>query len=44
MHQMISLSLAAKLGFAVLGIFVIHAVFRLLEQKLPSHFRELDAR
>jgi small-conductance mechanosensitive channel len=44
MHQMISLSLAAKLGFAVLGIFVIHAVFRPLEQKLPPHFRELDAR
>jgi len=44
MHQMISLSLGAKLGFAVLGILVIHAVFRLLEQKLPTHFRELDAR
>jgi small-conductance mechanosensitive channel len=44
MHQIISLSLGAKLGFAVLGILVIHAVFRLLEQKLPTHFRELDAR
>jgi small-conductance mechanosensitive channel len=44
MHQMVSLSLGAKLGFAVLGILVIHAVFRLLEQKLPTHFRELDAR
>ena len=47
MHQMISLSLGAKLGFAVLGILgilVIHAVVRLLEQRLPTHFRELDAR
>jgi small-conductance mechanosensitive channel len=44
MHQIISHSLGAKLGFAVLGILVIHAVFRLLEQKLPTHFRELDAR
>ena len=44
MHQMISLSLGAKLGFAVLGILVIHAVFRVLEQTLPTHFRELDAR
>jgi small-conductance mechanosensitive channel len=44
MHQMISLSLGAKLGFAVLGILVIHAVFRLLEERLPAHFRELDAR
>jgi small-conductance mechanosensitive channel len=44
MHQMSSLSLGAKLGFAVLGILVIHAVFRLLEQKLPGHFREQDAR
>lgn len=43
-HQVIVLSLGAKLGFAVLGILVIHAVFRLLEQKLPTHFRELDAR
>ena len=43
-HQMISLSLGAKFGFAVLGILVIHAVFRLLEQKLPAHFRELDSR
>jgi small-conductance mechanosensitive channel len=41
---MSSLSLGAKLGFAVLGILVIHAVFRLLEQRLPAHFRELDAR
>ena len=44
MHRMSSLSLGAKLGFAVLGILVIHAVFRLLEQRLPTHFRELDAR
>jgi small-conductance mechanosensitive channel len=44
MHQMSSLSLGAKLGLAVLGILVIHAVFRLLEQRLPTHFRELDAR
>jgi small-conductance mechanosensitive channel len=44
MPQMISLSLGAKLGCAILGILVIHAVFRLLEQKLPTHFRELDAR
>ena len=44
MHQIISLSLAAKLVFAVLGILVIHAVFRLLERRLPTHFRALDAR
>ena len=44
MHQMIPLSLGAKLGFAVLGILVIHAVFRLLEQRLPTYFRELDVR
>ena len=44
MHRIISLSLGAKLVFAVLGVLVIHAAFRLLEQKLPAHFRELDAR
>jgi small-conductance mechanosensitive channel len=44
MHQMIPLSFGAKLGFAVLGILVIHAVFRLLEQRLPTYFRELDVR
>jgi small-conductance mechanosensitive channel len=43
-HQMIPLSLGAKLGFAILGILGIHAVFRLLEQRLPTYFRELDVR
>jgi len=40
----ISLPLLSKLVCAVLGILVIHALFRLLERKLPSHFHERDMR
>lgn len=43
-HQIVSLSLGTKLVFAVLGVFLIHAVFRLLERRLPSRFHELNAR
>jgi len=40
----ISLPLLSKLVCAVLGILVIHALFRLLERRLPSHFHERDMR
>jgi small-conductance mechanosensitive channel len=43
-HQIVSLSLGAKLVFAVLGVSLIQAVFRLLERRLPSQFHELNAR
>jgi small-conductance mechanosensitive channel len=44
MQQLASLPLLAKLVFAILGILLIHATFRLLERRLPRHFRERDAR
>ena len=44
MHRIVSLSLRTKLVFAILGVFFIHAVFRLLERRLPTYFRELDVR
>jgi small-conductance mechanosensitive channel len=39
-----SLSISEKLAFAALGIFVIHAAFRILETALPRYFRQADAR
>jgi len=43
-QKLVSLQPAAKLACAVLGIVIIHTVFRLLERKLPLHFRRQDAR
>jgi small-conductance mechanosensitive channel len=40
----ISLPFLAKLVFAILGIFFIHAAFKLLERRLPKHFHEQDVR
>src|SRR5215472_12138770 len=42
--QAASVSLGAKLAFAVLGILPIHGAFRLLEIRLPRHFGRADAR
>ncbi len=42
--QLASLSISGKIAFAVLGILVIHAGFRLLETTLPRHFQQADAR
>ena len=42
--RIVSLPLAVKLLAAILGIFVIHVTFRLLEKKLPRHFTPGDAR
>jgi small-conductance mechanosensitive channel len=44
MRQIVSLPLWTKLLSAVLGILFIHAIFGLLERRLPSHFNERNAR
>lgn len=44
LERVATFSLSAKLAFAVLGILVIHAAFRLLETTLPRHFARADAR
>jgi small-conductance mechanosensitive channel len=48
MNQLIqraaSLSPLGKLVCAALGILLIHSTFRLLERRLPQHFRERDVR
>ena len=43
-RQTVSLSLFWKCVAAVLGILLIHAAFRLLEQTLPRRFGQADAR
>jgi small-conductance mechanosensitive channel len=43
-RQAVSLSLFAKCVAAVVGILLIHATFRLLEQRLPRRFGQADAR
>jgi small-conductance mechanosensitive channel len=43
-RQAVSLSLFAKCLAAVVGILLIHATFRLLEQALPRRFGQADAR
>jgi len=43
-HRLVSLPVAVKLLAAILGIFVIHISFRLLEKKLPQHFSPGDSR
>ena len=43
-HRIVSLPLGAKFVCALLGIFLIHATFSLLQRRLPRHFRERDAR
>jgi small-conductance mechanosensitive channel len=40
----VSLSLLGKCAAAVIGIFFIHATFRVLEQTLPRRFGRADAR
>ena len=40
----VSLSLELKLFAAVLGIFVIHLLFRVLERRLPRYFSQGDMR
>jgi len=42
--QVASLSVSVKLVFAALGIFIIHAAFRILETALPRYFRQADSR
>src|SRR6202050_439710 len=42
--QAVSLSLVGKCVAAVVGILVIHATFRVLEQTLPRRFGRADAR
>jgi small-conductance mechanosensitive channel len=44
LQQVASLQLSVKLAFAVLGILLIYAAFRLLETILPRHFQQADAR
>jgi small-conductance mechanosensitive channel len=44
LHQIVLLPVGLKIVCASLGIFLIHAVFRLLERTLPLHFRERDSR
>src|ERR1700681_1269894 len=43
-RQAVSLSLFAKCLAAIVGILLIHATFRLLEQALPRRFGQADAR
>jgi small-conductance mechanosensitive channel len=43
-RQAVSLSLFAKCLAAVVGILLIHATFRVLEQALPRRFGQADAR
>jgi small-conductance mechanosensitive channel len=43
-RQAVSLSLFWKCLAAVVGILLIHATFRLLEQRLPRRFGQTDAR
>jgi small-conductance mechanosensitive channel len=43
-RQAVSLSLFAKCLSAVVGILLIHATFRVLEQALPRRFGQADAR
>src|SRR4029077_45365 len=43
-RQAVSLSLFAKCLAAVVGILLIHATFRVLEQVLPRRFGRADAR
>ena len=43
-RQAVSLSLVGKCVAAVVGILLIHATFRLLEQTLPRRFGQADAR
>ena len=42
--QAMSLSLLGKCVAAVVGILLIHAGFRVLEQTLPRHFGRVDER
>jgi hypothetical protein len=42
--QAVPLSLTAKSVAAVIGILLIHAAFRVLEQMLPRRFGKADAR
>jgi small-conductance mechanosensitive channel len=42
--QAMSLSLLGKCVAAIIGILLIHAGFRVLEQTLPRHFGQVDAR
>lgn len=44
LRQAVSLSLLGKCVAAVVGILLIHAAFRLLEQTLPQRFGRADAR
>jgi hypothetical protein len=44
LKQAVSLSLLGKCIAAAVGILVIHAVFRVLEQTLPRRFGPADAR
>jgi small-conductance mechanosensitive channel len=44
LKQAVALSLLWKCVAAVVGILIIHAAFRLLEQKLPRRFGQADAR
>src|SRR5262245_32292184 len=43
-RQVTSLPVTVKLASAVLGIVLLHPVFRLLETILPRHFQQADAR
>src|ERR1700722_2211667 len=43
-RQAVSLSLSVKCLAAVVGILLIHATFRVLEQALPRRFGQADAR
>src|SRR5260370_41540836 len=44
LQQTVSLSLFAKCLAAVVGILLIHAIFRLLEKTLPRRFGQADSR
>src|SRR6202050_4657801 len=44
LRQAVSLSLSVKCVAAAVGILVIHAAFRVLEQTLPRRFGRADAR
>src|SRR5271155_4801380 len=44
LKQSMSLSLLGKCVAAVVGILLIHTAFRVLEQTLPRHFGQADAR
>jgi small-conductance mechanosensitive channel len=44
LRQAVPLSLFGKCVAAVVGILLIHATFRLLEQRLPRRFGQADAR